>query len=122
MMPPCGKVDVRQGASKYPPAEPGALDCEPLKAAGGDANAAPKSCAACGAAPSYCWARGWFWRTQQQKEIDYLEERDGRLAAYEFKWNSSAKSKVPRQFQNAYSESGFFTIHPENVEDFLLPS
>jgi predicted AAA+ superfamily ATPase len=67
------------------------------------------------------WARVWFWRTQQQKEIDYLEERDGRLAAYEFKWNPSAKSKVPRQFKNAYPESEFFTIHPGNVENFLLP-
>jgi predicted AAA+ superfamily ATPase len=67
------------------------------------------------------WARSWFWRTQQQKEIDYLEEKDGQLAAHEFKWNPSAKSKAPRQFMNAYPESRFFTIHPGNVEDFLLP-
>ena len=38
----CGKVSVASRSSKYPPAEPGALDCEPLKAAGGVANAAPE--------------------------------------------------------------------------------
>ena len=58
---------------------------------------------------------------QQQKEIDYLEEKDGRLAAYEFKWNPSARNRAPRQFTNAYPESGFSVIHPGNFEDFLLP-
>jgi predicted AAA+ superfamily ATPase len=67
------------------------------------------------------WARRGFWRTQQQKEIDYLEEKDGRLAAYEFKWNPAAKSRAPRPFTNAYPESGFSVIHPGNFEDFLLP-
>jgi predicted AAA+ superfamily ATPase len=66
------------------------------------------------------WSTCWFWRTQQQKEIDYLEEKDGRLAAYEFKWNPSAKVRPPRQFMNAYPESGFSVIHPGNFEDFLL--
>jgi predicted AAA+ superfamily ATPase len=66
------------------------------------------------------WARSWFWRTQQQKEIDYLEEKDGRITACEFKWNPSAREKAPRQFMNAYPGSRFAVVHPENVEDFLL--
>ena len=31
------------------------------------------------------WVNSWFWRTKDQKEIDYLEESDGKLKAYEFK-------------------------------------
>ncbi|MEM6263186.1 MAG: ATP-binding protein, partial [Bacteroidota bacterium] len=33
------------------------------------------------------FANTWFWRTRQQQEIDYLEEEDGKLPAFEFKWN-----------------------------------
>ena len=66
------------------------------------------------------WARSWFWRTQQQKEIDYLEEKDGRIRAHEFKWNPSAREKIPRQFMNAYPGSEFAVVHPGNIEEFLL--
>ena len=40
----------------------------------------------------------YFWRTYDQKEIDYLEEADGILAGYEFKWNPTAKVKEPTDF------------------------
>jgi len=36
-----------------------------------------------------------FWRSMQQQEIDYLEDRDGALNAYEFKWNPDKEPKVP---------------------------
>jgi hypothetical protein len=62
----------------------------------------------------------WFWRTQQQKEIDYLEERDGKLAAYEFKWSPSANYKYPKQFLEAYPGSSFSVIHRENFEEFIV--
>jgi hypothetical protein len=39
-----GQVARALDLSKYPPAKPGALECWPLKAAGGVANAAPGSC------------------------------------------------------------------------------
>ena len=44
---------------------------------------------------SYC--NSWFWRTQQQKEIDYIEEEDGQISTFEFKWNPGAKYKYPQQ-------------------------
>ncbi len=62
----------------------------------------------------------WFWRTQQQKEIDYLEEEDGKISAFEFKWNPDAKYKYPKQFMDAYPQSTFQVITRANVEDFLL--
>ena len=66
-------------------------------------------------------AQSWCWRTQQQKEIDYLEEEDGALRAYEFKWNDKkASCHVPDAFVKAYPEAGFEVITPKNVDTFLL--
>ena len=66
------------------------------------------------------YANPWFWRTQAQQEIDYVEEQDGRLSAFEFKWNPTAKVKEPQVFQTAYPDSSFTVIHKDNVTDFLL--
>ena len=62
----------------------------------------------------------WFWRTMQQKEIDYLEEDDGNIKAYEFKWNPQTKAKRPNQFLSAYPNSSFSVITPDNIDEFLL--
>lgn len=63
----------------------------------------------------------YFWRTQQQKEIDYLEEVDGKLAAFEFKWNAKkGKTTCPEQFVKAYPDTPFKIITPNNVDEFLL--
>jgi predicted AAA+ superfamily ATPase len=62
----------------------------------------------------------WFWRTKQQNEIDYLEERNGILSAFEFKWNPDAKFRKPITFMHAYPEADFKIIHRDNVENFLL--
>lgn len=40
----------------------------------------------------------WFWRTVDQKEIDYLEEGDGAIQAFEFKWSPTAKHKIQNNF------------------------
>ena len=40
----------------------------------------------------------YFWRTVQKQEIDYIEERDGTLTAFEFKWNSKGKNRIPTTF------------------------
>ena len=66
-------------------------------------------------------AQCWFWRTQQQKEIDYLEEENGQLHAYEFKWNGKKSSvRVPRSFTKAYPDAQFQVVTPRNVDEFLL--
>ncbi|MEI7677435.1 MAG: ATP-binding protein, partial [Bacteroidales bacterium] len=51
---------------------------------------------------SHGYANQWFWRTQAQKEIDYIEEFDGQLYAYEFKWNTKKTTKIPTDFAKAY--------------------
>jgi predicted AAA+ superfamily ATPase len=66
-------------------------------------------------------AQSWFWRTQQQKEIDYLEEENGHLSAYEFKWNDKkAISNAPESFAKAYPSAIYRVITPKNVDEFLL--
>lgn len=67
------------------------------------------------------WTNYWFWRTKEQKEIDFIEEADGRIKAYEFKWNPDAKYKSPAMFLNNYTGSTFEVIHRDNAETFLLP-
>ena len=69
---------------------------------------------------SMYWANNWFWRTKQQHEIDYLEEHDGILSAYEFKWNPKAKYRQPKLFLETYENSTVTVIHKDNPEYFLL--
>ena len=67
------------------------------------------------------FAQSWFWRTQQQKEIDYIEEEDGTLSAFEFKWNErKAKAKCPESFSNAYPDAKYKVVTPKNIEEFLM--
>lgn len=66
------------------------------------------------------WANNWFWRTKQQQEIDYIEECDGQLSAYEFKWNVDAKFRQPKVFLQTYPTANFEVIHKDNIESFLL--
>lgn len=68
---------------------------------------------------STSYAQLYFWRTHSQQEIDLIEEKDGHLTAYEFKWNIRAKASVPKTFMEAYPSSSFHVITPENYHDFL---
>lgn len=67
------------------------------------------------------WANRYFWRTKQQQEVDYIEEYDGKLHAYEVKWNPKTKARVTKTFTEAYPGSDFNVITPDNIADFLLP-
>ena len=68
------------------------------------------------------WVNSYFWRTQDQQEIDYIEEQNGFFKAWEFKWNPLAKVRFTKTFSNAYPGSGFSVVTPDNVEDFLTPT
>ncbi|MCF8275405.1 MAG: ATP-binding protein [Flavobacteriales bacterium] len=67
------------------------------------------------------YAKSYFWRTTQQQEIDLIEEVDGNMKAYEFKWKQRSKVKIPSAFAKAY-ESTFDVITPDNFTEFLIPS
>lgn len=60
----------------------------------------------------------YFWRTNQQ-EIDYVEERDGTISGFEFKWNSKAKTAIPKNFIETY-QATVKIITKENFREFVL--
>lgn len=60
----------------------------------------------------------WFWRTHDQKEIDYIEEEGGTLHGFEFKWNSD-KYKKPAEFLTAYPGSDIHLINRKNFFEFV---
>ena len=68
---------------------------------------------------SRSYANSWFWRTQTQKEIDYLEEKDGVIYAFEIKWSKNKKTSVPSDFIKSYPNAIYTTITPENFYEFI---
>lgn len=62
----------------------------------------------------------FFWRTLAQQEVDYIEEGDGKITAFECKWNPKAKGGISKAFTNAYPKATTHIIHPENMEAFIL--
>ncbi|MBQ9530061.1 MAG: ATP-binding protein [Bacteroidales bacterium] len=66
------------------------------------------------------FAGKYFWRTTTKKEIDLIEEEDGEITAYEFKWNPSDAASCPKAFLAAYPQAKYKTVSPSNVDEFLL--
>ncbi|MEC4003536.1 ATP-binding protein [Flavobacterium sp. SUN052] len=62
----------------------------------------------------------YFWRTYDQQELDWLEEENGKLSGFEFKWNENRKVKIPTAFAKAYQEATFEVINKQNYLDFIV--
>lgn len=62
----------------------------------------------------------YFWRTYDQQELDWLEEENGNLTGFEFKWNENRKAKIPTAFAKAYPEASFEVISKGNYLDFIV--
>ena len=60
----------------------------------------------------------YFWRTYDRKEIDLVEEYQGRLFGFEVKWNVG-RGKIPKEWTTAYPSASFEVIHQENYLDFI---
>ncbi|MHC1738728.1 MAG: ATP-binding protein [Ignavibacteriaceae bacterium] len=69
---------------------------------------------------SRIFLNSYFWRTFDKKEIDLIEERDGLLSAFEFKWNSNKKYLAPKDWSASYPGSSFEIISQDNYFDFIL--
>ena len=65
------------------------------------------------------YSASFYWRTHQQQEIDYIEERDGFLKAFEVKWNIKKKVSFPKTFTNTYPDAACRIITPDNYIDFV---
>jgi len=60
-----------------------------------------------------------FWRTWERQEIDLIEDRDGVLHTFEFKWNPRSRAKLPSIFLDTYPGASFEVITPENFMAFV---
>lgn len=56
----------------------------------------------------------YFWRTWEGKEIDLVEEKNGKFTAFEMKWNEKKDVKIPQQWVDEYGETDFDIVNPEN--------
>jgi uncharacterized protein len=65
------------------------------------------------------FVNSYFWRTYDQKEIDYIEEEGGKFLAFEFKYSQKKEIKLPSDFNKTYPGSIFKTINSENFIEFL---
>ena len=65
------------------------------------------------------YTNNYFWRTYDQKEIDWVEEREGRLFGYEFKYTDK-KINAPGQWLKSYDNADFKVINRKNYLDFIV--
>jgi len=65
------------------------------------------------------YANNFFWRSWSGQEVDFIEERDGKLFGYEFKWFRD-KVKQPKLWLESYPQSTFEIINKDNYLDFIV--
>ena len=65
------------------------------------------------------FSNNYFWRTWDQKEIDFVEERDGKLYGYEFKWGKK-NPKPPKEWFQTYKEATYEIVNRDNYLDFIV--
>lgn len=63
-------------------------------------------------------ANNYFWRTYSKKEIDLVEERNGKLHGYEIKWGT-AKPRPPKEWLTAYPEADWEVKNRDNYLEFI---
>lgn len=61
----------------------------------------------------------FFWRTKDQQEVDWVEEENLKLSAFEFKWKDAGKFKFPKKFVEAYQPKTK-VIDTDNFAEFIL--
>ncbi len=64
-------------------------------------------------------ANVYFWRTWDKKEIDLIEDREGKLYGFECKWKDQ-KIKPPREWVEKYHGASFNVITRENYLNFII--
>ncbi|MCX7120323.1 MAG: DUF4143 domain-containing protein [Gammaproteobacteria bacterium] len=60
----------------------------------------------------------YFWRTWDKEEIDLIEDRNGQLFAYEFKWKAQ-NIKPPIEWVENYPDAHFDVVHEKSYFDFV---
>ena len=66
------------------------------------------------------FANAYFWRTWEQKELDLVEEREGKIFGYELKWGEKKNAAAPKAWVEAYPEASFELIDRRNYLSFVM--
>jgi len=62
----------------------------------------------------------YFWRTYDGQKVDFVEEKEGKLFGYDFKWSDKGKEKFPKDWLKTYGNAEFKIINRENYLEFIL--
>ncbi len=63
----------------------------------------------------------YFWRTHDRQEIDWVEEYNGKLSGFEFKYNfQKTKFRAPAAWKDAYPKATYKVISRSNFEEFVM--
>ncbi|MCF8307954.1 MAG: ATP-binding protein [Bacteroidales bacterium] len=64
-------------------------------------------------------ANTYFWRTKQQQEVDFVEDKAGKIYGYEFKWSDKKRVKLPGKFLESYNANEK-VINRKNFREFVI--
>ncbi len=65
------------------------------------------------------YAENYFWRTYDGSEVDWVEEKNGKVAGFEFKWSEKRKSRESVLWKE-FSREPIKTITPHNLDGFII--
>ena len=65
-------------------------------------------------------AQFYFWRTYDRAEIDLVEDLNGKINAFECKWNPRKQAKIPAAFAEKYEVESFKVINRESLHEIYL--
>jgi len=65
------------------------------------------------------FANIYFWRTYSQQEIDLIEDREGKIHAFEYKWSEKRRTRAPAEWKASYPGASFTVINPNNYLEFI---
>jgi predicted AAA+ superfamily ATPase len=68
---------------------------------------------------SQSFARFYFWRNVEQREIDLIIEKNNQLHLFEIKWSPEKKVRLTKSFSKIYGESELTVVHRENFDQVI---
>jgi len=64
------------------------------------------------------YTNNFFWRSWTKQEVDFVEEREGKLFGYEFKWSIN-KRKTPSLWLESHPEASYEIVNRNNYFKFI---
>lgn len=65
------------------------------------------------------FANTYFWRTYSQQEVDLVEDREGKIRAFEYKWSEKRRTHAPTEWKTNYPDASFTVVNPDNYIEFI---